>query len=169
MEDLVGVGVADAGEDARVGEGSLEGAVFFGQRGAEGCEVGGEDVDAAGVDVFCRSASLAKRWREARRLEPASVRTREPWGKSKAARLLRPPSLAPAGRQWRRPAIMRWRTSQRPLSSSIAMRLPMRRRERTVWPSTLFDGGLDGAEQEWAGDADVGSCWPTMRGSRAER
>jgi hypothetical protein len=29
VEDLVGVGVADAGEDARVGERSLEGAVFL--------------------------------------------------------------------------------------------------------------------------------------------
>ena len=50
MEDLVGVGVADAGEDARVGEGSLEGAVFGGQCGAEFFEIGGEDVDAAGID-----------------------------------------------------------------------------------------------------------------------
>lgn len=49
MEDLVGVGVADAAEDARVGEGSLEGAVFCSECGAEACEVGGEDVDAAGV------------------------------------------------------------------------------------------------------------------------
>ena len=50
VEDLVGVGVADAGEDARVGEGSLEGAVFGGEGGAEVFEAGGEDVDAAGVD-----------------------------------------------------------------------------------------------------------------------
>ena len=52
VEDLVGVGVADAGEDARVGEGALEGAVFGGEGGAEGCEVGGEDFNAAGVHVF---------------------------------------------------------------------------------------------------------------------
>ncbi len=39
VEDLVGVGVADAGEDAWVGEGSLEGAVFGGECGAEVCEV----------------------------------------------------------------------------------------------------------------------------------
>ncbi len=50
VEDLVGVGVADAREDARVGEGSLEGAVFGGEGGAEAFEIGGEDVDAAGVD-----------------------------------------------------------------------------------------------------------------------
>jgi len=58
VEDLVGVSVADAGEDARVGEGSLEGAVFGGEGSAEGCEVGNEDaareeIKAAGVDVFC--------------------------------------------------------------------------------------------------------------------
>ncbi len=49
MEDLIGVGVADAAEDARVGEGSLEGAVFCSECGAEAFEVGSEDVDAAGV------------------------------------------------------------------------------------------------------------------------
>ena len=52
MEDLVGVGVADAGEDAWVGEGPLEGAVFGGECGAEVFEGHGEDVDASGVDVF---------------------------------------------------------------------------------------------------------------------
>jgi hypothetical protein len=50
VEDLVGVGVADAAEDARVGEGSLEGAVFGGQGGSEFVETRGEDIDAAGID-----------------------------------------------------------------------------------------------------------------------
>ena len=50
MEDLVGVGVADAAEVARVGEGSLEGAVLGCQCGAEGFEIRGEDIDAAGID-----------------------------------------------------------------------------------------------------------------------
>ncbi len=39
VKDLVGVGVADAAEDAGIGEGSLEGAVFGGERVAEGLEV----------------------------------------------------------------------------------------------------------------------------------
>ena len=52
VEDLVGVRVADAGEDAWVGEGSLEGAVLGSEGGAEAFQVGGEDVDAAGVDLF---------------------------------------------------------------------------------------------------------------------
>jgi hypothetical protein len=49
VEDLVGVGVADAGEDAGVGEGAFEGAVFGDESGGEGVEGEGEDVEAAGV------------------------------------------------------------------------------------------------------------------------
>ena len=40
VEDLVGVGVADAANEARIGESALEGAVFAGERGAECGEVG---------------------------------------------------------------------------------------------------------------------------------
>ena len=50
VEDFVGVGVADAAEEARVGEGALEGVVFVGEGGARSVEVGGENVDAAGVE-----------------------------------------------------------------------------------------------------------------------
>ena len=50
VQDLVRVGVADAAEDARVGECSLQGAVLRGQRGAELVQAGGEHVDAAGID-----------------------------------------------------------------------------------------------------------------------
>jgi len=50
VENLVGVRVADSGENAWIGEGSLEGAVFCCQRNAEFFEIGGEDVDAAWVD-----------------------------------------------------------------------------------------------------------------------
>ena len=49
VEDLVGVGVADAGEDTRVGEGALEGAVFGGEGLLEGFGGEGERVKAAGV------------------------------------------------------------------------------------------------------------------------
>ena len=51
VEDLVGVGVADAGEDAGVGEGALEGAVLGGEGLLEGFGGEGEDVEAAGVEV----------------------------------------------------------------------------------------------------------------------
>ena len=50
VENLVGVGVAAAGEDARVGEGALEGAIFPGEGQAEGFEAAVEDFQAAGVD-----------------------------------------------------------------------------------------------------------------------
>ena len=53
VENLVGVGVADAREDARVGEGPLEGAVFQGESRAEGFEVRGEDLDSAWIYFFC--------------------------------------------------------------------------------------------------------------------
>ena len=36
------------------------------------------------------------------------------------------------------------------------MRLPMRWRAADGVAFDLFDAGLDGAEEEWAGDADVG-------------
>ena len=93
---------------------------------------------------------------EARRLEPASVRTRVPSEKSSARSAWRPESLACGGRQCKRPAIMRWITSQsspgspttglcrwggRSSSTPMAMRLPMRRSSRTVRPSTAVMGG----------------------------
>jgi len=51
VEDLIGVGVADAGEDARVGEGALK-CVIFGNEGLpEVLEAEGKDVQAAGVEL----------------------------------------------------------------------------------------------------------------------
>ena len=50
MQDLVGIGVADAADEARIGERALEGAVLRGERGAKRVEVGGENVDAARID-----------------------------------------------------------------------------------------------------------------------
>jgi hypothetical protein len=50
VEDLVGVGVADAAEQALVGESALEGAVLAGERGAEGVEIGGEGIEATGIE-----------------------------------------------------------------------------------------------------------------------
>ncbi len=50
VEDFVGVGVADAAEQARVGKGALEGVVVTGEGFGEFSEIGGEDIDAAGVE-----------------------------------------------------------------------------------------------------------------------
>jgi len=51
VENLVGVGVAHTADEARIGEGALEGAVLLSERGAESFEIGGEDFDSAGIDV----------------------------------------------------------------------------------------------------------------------
>ena len=53
VEDFVGVGVAHAADEARIGEGALEGAIFEGEGGAEGVEsrFRRKDFDAAGIDV----------------------------------------------------------------------------------------------------------------------
>ena len=57
IQDFVRVGVADAAEDARIGEGSLEGAVFLGESLAKHFQIAGEDFDAAGVHGFERGFS----------------------------------------------------------------------------------------------------------------
>ncbi len=106
VEDFVGVGVADAAEDARVGERAFERAIFGSECGVEGIEIGGENFQAIGIDGV-KTVSPTRRCSEARCFVPASVRSSEPLGKSKAARLLRPASFAFCGRQCRRPAIIR--------------------------------------------------------------
>ena len=50
MQDLVAVRVADAAQEPRVGERALEGVALAGERRAEGCEVGVEHLEAAGVE-----------------------------------------------------------------------------------------------------------------------
>ena len=51
MKNLVGVGIAHAADDARIGEGALEGAVLGSERGAKPIQMRGENFDAAGIDV----------------------------------------------------------------------------------------------------------------------
>ena len=48
-KNFVGVGVADAAEDARVGQEALERVIGGDERGGEMSEVGGEDFEAAGI------------------------------------------------------------------------------------------------------------------------
>ena len=97
-----------------------------------------------------KPSSPASTCNDARRFVPASVSTREPLGKSKAARFCRPDSLAPGGRQCKRPAIIRCSTSQRSPSTPIAIRLPIRRNSRTMRPSTLGNWRLHGSKQKGA-------------------
>jgi hypothetical protein len=49
VQDLVRVGVPDTVEQARVGEGALQGVGLRLQRGPKGGEVGGENVESTGV------------------------------------------------------------------------------------------------------------------------
>ncbi len=70
VQNLVGVGVADAADEPRIGEGTLEGSVFKSERRAKAVEICRKDLDAAGIDrlkgLFAakdveRSAALAAR------------------------------------------------------------------------------------------------------------
>jgi hypothetical protein len=56
VQDLVGVGVADAADEARIGEGALEGAVFRGEGGAEAGEIG-EKISTPPGSMASRPAS----------------------------------------------------------------------------------------------------------------
>src|SRR5271163_4265989 len=49
MQNLIRIGVADAAQDSRVGQGPLERAVLRRHRGDEGLEVTVEYLDTAGV------------------------------------------------------------------------------------------------------------------------
>src|SRR6185503_1455294 len=51
VEDLVGVGVADAAQDARIGEGALERMTLARERGAERWEVGVEHLEPAAIEL----------------------------------------------------------------------------------------------------------------------
>ena len=50
VENLVGVGVADAAYEPWIGKGALEGPVFKGERGAKAFEVGGKDLNSSRID-----------------------------------------------------------------------------------------------------------------------
>ena len=49
MQDFVRVSIADTTQQARIRERPLERVIFGGERRAEGLEIGGKDVNAAGV------------------------------------------------------------------------------------------------------------------------
>jgi hypothetical protein len=54
VQDLVGVGIADPGEEVRIGERALERVVLAFQTLGECGEIGGEDLDAARVEALER-------------------------------------------------------------------------------------------------------------------
>jgi len=115
----------------------------------------------------CKASSPARTDNDARCFVPASVSTREPVGKSKAARLLRPASFAWGGRQCSRPAIIKCRTNQRSPSTPIAISLPIRRNSRTKRPSTLVTGGCAVRRRNGLASRTCSIRCPTMRRSSA--
>jgi len=50
VEDLVRIGVADAAQQARIGERSLERVVLSRECGTKGIEIAGEDVDSTRIE-----------------------------------------------------------------------------------------------------------------------
>ena len=119
------------------------------------------------VSMACRPSSPPRTCSEARCFAPGSVSRSEPLGKSKAARLCRPANLAPGVRQCKRPASIKCSTSHRLSYTPMAIRLPIRRGWRTIWPSTSVRGGS--TERSRKGLANR-ICWTgcaTIRGSSA--
>ena len=51
VENLVGIGVAHAADETRIGESALEGAVFRCERRTKRVQIRGKDFDASGIDV----------------------------------------------------------------------------------------------------------------------
>ena len=78
VKNLVGIRVADSAKDARIGQRSLERAVFGRQCALERFEIAAKDVDAAGIERRQSASSPSTMCSEARRLVPASVSTSEP-------------------------------------------------------------------------------------------
>ena len=93
VQNLVGIGIADAADGVRVGECFLDGVVPGCERGAEAIEVCREYLDAAGIDG-AQAFFAAQEMQGSEALAPASVKVSVPAGKSKAARALLPLSLA---------------------------------------------------------------------------
>src|ERR1700736_186375 len=60
MQNLIGIGIANAAQNARIGESPLEGPVLDRERVAEGLEIAREHVDPAGIDAAQRLLPLEK-------------------------------------------------------------------------------------------------------------
>jgi hypothetical protein len=98
IQNLIRIGVADTAQDTRIGQRPLQ-VRFSAIRATRKPSRSIAKTSMPPGSIECISSSLRNRWSEARRLAPASVSTSEPWGKSKATRLFRPPSFAPTGCQ----------------------------------------------------------------------
>ena len=102
MQDLVGVGVADAGEEARIGERALEGVVLAFNRAGELRQIRFEDLDAARVHRLQRRLALHQMQRGAPLRAGLGERQRavlELEERERAARLLAGPVQAAGDHQ----------------------------------------------------------------------
>ena len=77
MQDFVRIRIADAADEAWVGERSLERVNFGSKRRAERSEIARENIDPSRIDGT-QPSSPTSTCNDARRFEPASVSTREP-------------------------------------------------------------------------------------------
>jgi hypothetical protein len=96
VQDLVGIGIADAADKPGIGEGALQGAILGSECGAEAVDVCREDFDAAGIDVerrpFFTAQNVKRRAALACRLGQDERTGREVEG----GKALRPASFAAA-------------------------------------------------------------------------
>ena len=154
VQDLVGVGVADAAEEARVGERALERVVLAHEprRRTRPDRPRGPRARRARTAASAASPRPGGSTRAA--CVPASVRTSVPVGNSKdgerdlAGRPCPRRRATGAG-----PAIIRWMTTNRSRSSASTIRLPMRRRPVHPAAGDLGRRRADRAEHERVPDA----------------
>ena len=166
MENLVGIGVADAAEQMRIRERPLEGVVLRSQNGFKLLERRRQRFEPARIlqaESFLsakhvqRSPALGAGFRE----HQAPFREIERRQRNLAA------ELGTAGFQASRPAIIRCRTIHRSSSSPIAMRFPTRRISRTFFPKTASIGGSKVRNKNAALIRTRSSSSPTIRRSSA--
>jgi hypothetical protein len=154
VEDLVGVGVADAGEDAWVGEGAFEGAVFDSQSGPEGFEVGGEDLDSAGVYFFC-GGLVGEEIKRGSALGAGFGEDERAIGEVEGGKVVAASEFGPE-----RAPVETAGDHEMEDEPEAVVELKYDSLADTVEGADgvvfyLFDARLDGAKEEWAGDAKV--------------
>ena len=152
VQDLVGVGVADAAEEARIGERALERVVLARRRARE--RVARRRRAPRGRRGRAPRAPSRPRTRcsDARRLrarlgERSACRASNSNARQRACA----GGFAPGARQRRRPAIIRWMTRKSSPSSARTMRLPSRSTPTTRLALDRGERRLDRAQQERAG------------------
>ena len=155
MEDLVGVGVADAGEDARVGEGSLESAVFGGEGGAEAFDVSGEDVDSSGV-YFIRGGFVGEEMEGGSALGACFGEDEGAVGEVEGGEVVAASEFCSEGAPVEATGDHEVKDEPETVVEleDDALADAVEGADGVV--HGLFDAGLDGAEKEGTGDAEVG-------------